>query len=130
MWMGDICGDETGAQITLALSVVSWCHRAGPNHQMFVLEPCQRRSHLPSWTWAGWDGPVTWRAPPNYEHGAFVSDLIALENLRFLSPHSRSVEAHSATQYVLGGSSREREPDLDRNQGSSCTEVLNTQRSQ
>jgi hypothetical protein len=84
MWMGDICGDETGAQITLALSVVSWYHRAGPDHQMFVSEPCQRRGHLPSWTWAGWDGPVTWRAPPNYEHGAFMSDLIALENLRFL----------------------------------------------
>ncbi|KAF8847310.1 HET-domain-containing protein [Acephala macrosclerotiorum] len=84
MWLGDICGDETGAQITLALSVASWYHRAGPDHQMFVSEPCQRRSHLPSWTWAGWDGPVTWRAPPNYEHGAFMSDLIAIENLQFL----------------------------------------------
>jgi hypothetical protein len=84
MWMGDISGDETGAQITLALSVTSWYHRAGPNHHMFVSEPCRRRSHLPSWTWAGWDGAVTWRAPPNYEHGAFMSDLIALESCYFL----------------------------------------------
>jgi hypothetical protein len=42
MWMGDISGDETGAQITLALSVTSWYHRAGPNHHMFVSEPCRR----------------------------------------------------------------------------------------
>jgi Heterokaryon incompatibility protein (HET) len=84
MWMGDINGDETGAQVTFALSVTSWYHRAGPNHHMFVSEPCRRRNHLPSWTWAGWDGPVTWRAPPNYEHGAFMGDLIVLESFFFL----------------------------------------------
>jgi hypothetical protein len=84
MWMDDVSGDETGAQITFALSVTSWYHRASPTHHMFVSEPCRRRSHLPSWTWAGWEGPVTWRAPPNYEHGAFMSDLIALESFHFL----------------------------------------------
>ncbi|PQE13222.1 Heterokaryon incompatibility protein [Rutstroemia sp. NJR-2017a BBW] len=84
VWMGKVCGDHNGAQITFALSVTSWYHRADQNHQLFVSEDSQRRSHLPSWTWAGWKGIVTWRAPPEYEHGAFMSDLIALEKLRFL----------------------------------------------
>jgi hypothetical protein len=84
MWVDIICGGQNGAQITFALSVTSWYHRADQNHQMIVSEESQRRHHLPSWTWAGWRGTVTWRAPPEYEHGAFMSDLIALEKLRFL----------------------------------------------
>ncbi|TVY22956.1 hypothetical protein LHYA1_G008166 [Lachnellula hyalina] len=84
LWLGNICGDHNGAQFTFALSVTSWYHRADQNHQLFVSKESQRRSHLPSWTWAGWKGIVTWRAPPEYEHGAFMSDLIALEKLRFL----------------------------------------------
>ena len=84
MWIGNIAGDVNGAQITFALSVSSWYHRTGPNHYMYVSSPCRRKSHLPSWTWAGWDGTVTWRAPPNLEHCAYMSDLIKAESLNLL----------------------------------------------
>ncbi|KAM0252880.1 hypothetical protein ACHAQJ_007510 [Trichoderma viride] len=82
MWMDDILGDLTGAYITFALSVCSWYHRSSTEHQMFIAEPCQRRTHLPSWTWAGWQGTVSWRAPPSDEHSVFMSDLITAEPLQ------------------------------------------------
>lgn len=82
MWMDDILVDLTGAYITFALSVCSWYHRSGPEHQMFISEPCIRRTHLPSWTWAGWQGTVSWRAPPSDEHSVFMSDLITSEPLQ------------------------------------------------
>jgi hypothetical protein len=84
MWTGRLPGGLGGAQVTFALSVCSWYHRSGPDFQMFVSQPCRRKSGFPSWTWAGWDGTVTWRAPPNNEHGAFMSDLIAARTLRLL----------------------------------------------
>lgn len=76
MWTGKIAGNANSAHITFALSVSSWYHRASPNHSMFVSEQCARRTHLPSWTWAGWNGTVTWRSPPNLEHCSYMSDLI------------------------------------------------------
>ncbi|KAL5317951.1 hypothetical protein ACEPPN_015055 [Leptodophora sp. 'Broadleaf-Isolate-01'] len=85
IWYGDICG-QSGAQVSFALTVTSWYHRAGSSHQLFVAESCERRTHLPSWSWAAWKGPMTWRSPPNFEHGAFLEDLITsnAESLRFL----------------------------------------------
>lgn len=82
MWMDDILGDLTGSYITFALSVCSWYHRSSTEHQMFIAEPCLRRTHLPSWTWAGWQGTVSWRAPPSDEHCVFMSDLITAEPLQ------------------------------------------------
>ncbi|KAL7924683.1 heterokaryon incompatibility domain-containing protein [Trichoderma austrokoningii] len=82
MWMDDILVDLTGASITFALSVCSWYHRSGDEHQMFIAEPCERRTHLPSWTWAGWQGTVSWRAPPSDEHSVFMGDLITAEPLQ------------------------------------------------
>ncbi|KAK4077101.1 uncharacterized protein Triagg1_4068 [Trichoderma aggressivum f. europaeum] len=82
MWMDDILVDLTGSYITFALSVCSWYHRSGTEHQMFISEPCIRRTHLPSWTWAGWQGTVSWRAPPSDEHSVFMSDLITAEPLQ------------------------------------------------
>ncbi|KAF1828191.1 HET-domain-containing protein [Decorospora gaudefroyi] len=77
MWTGDIAGSAVGPQVTLALSVSSWYHGShSDNDNMFVSEVCRRRTHLPSWTWAGWNGTVTWRAPPNLEHCAYMRDLI------------------------------------------------------
>jgi hypothetical protein len=76
MWTGDIAGSAAPAQITFALSISSWFHRAGSHQAMFISEPCTRRTHLPSWTWAGWHGTVSWRIPPNTEHCAYMSDLI------------------------------------------------------
>lgn len=84
IWIGDVAGHAAGAQITFALSISSWYHRAGIDHRMFVSEPCRRKTHLPSWTWAGWEGVVTWRAPPNLEHCAYMSDLIKAESLNLL----------------------------------------------
>jgi hypothetical protein len=76
MWIDRIAGGATGAHISFALSVSTWYHRASADHAMFVQEPCRRKKHLPSWTWAGWEGTVTWRAPPNLEHSAYLSDII------------------------------------------------------
>jgi hypothetical protein len=76
LWTGDIAGSAAGAQITFALSVSSWYHRAGPDHVMYISEACRRRTHLPSWTWAGWEGTISWRLPPDREHCAYMSDLI------------------------------------------------------
>jgi hypothetical protein len=84
IWTGNFAGRTTGSQITFALTVSSWYHRAGTDHYMFVSEPCRRKTLLPSWTWAGWEGTVTWRAPPNLEHCAYMSDLIKAENLNLL----------------------------------------------
>lgn len=84
MWIGNIAGDVNGAQITFALSFSSWYHRTGPDHYMYVSSPCRRKRHLPSWTWAGWDGIVTWRAPPNLEHCAYMSDLIKADSPNLL----------------------------------------------
>ncbi|KAL7791992.1 heterokaryon incompatibility domain-containing protein [Trichoderma ceciliae] len=82
IWTDDILGDLTGACITFALSVCSWYHRSSTEHQMFIAEPCHRRTHLPSWTWAGWQGTVSWRAPPSDEHCVFMSHLITVEPLQ------------------------------------------------
>jgi hypothetical protein len=76
MWTGDITGGKSGPLITFALSVSSWYHRASLDHAMFVSEACTRKPHLPSWTWGGWKGVVAWRAPPNLEHCAYMTDLI------------------------------------------------------
>jgi hypothetical protein len=76
LWKGDIAGSAAGAQITFALSITSWFHRAGPHYAQFISEPCRRRTHLPSWTWAGWSGTISWRLPPDTEHCAYMSDLI------------------------------------------------------
>lgn len=76
LWTGDIVGSAASAQVTFALSVSSWYHRASPNHAMFISEACTRRTHLPSWTWAGWNGTVSWRLPPDREYIAYMSDLI------------------------------------------------------
>lgn len=81
IWTGNIYGTAAAAQLTFALSVSSWYHRASPDHAMFVSESCRRRTHLPSWTWAGWNGTVSWRAPPNLEHCAYMSDLIKTTKL-------------------------------------------------
>jgi hypothetical protein len=110
MWIDDIAGHRPGALFTFALSVSSWYHRAGSDQLMYVSEACQRKTHLPSWTWAGWAGTVTWRAPPNMEHCAYMSDLIKAESLKLLwaadislySPdHPRPIylqETHSAAR--------------------------------
>ncbi|KAL6820462.1 heterokaryon incompatibility domain-containing protein [Trichoderma sp. SZMC 28015] len=82
MWTNDILVDLTGSYVTFALSVCSWYHRSDTEHQMFISEPCIRRTHLPSWTWAGWQGTVSWRAPPSDEHSVFMNDLITAEPLQ------------------------------------------------
>lgn len=84
LWTSAVAGSAAGAQITFALSVSSWYHRASSEQVMFVSEPCRRKTHLPSWTWAGWDDTVTWRAPANLEHGAYMSDLVKVERLNLL----------------------------------------------
>jgi hypothetical protein len=79
LWLGKIAGVHSGPQITFALTVSAWYHRSG-QHSTFVSESsCRRRTHLPSWSWAGWTGAaVTWRALPNNEHCAQMADLIDL----------------------------------------------------
>jgi len=86
VWMGDIARDMTGVYITFALSVSSWFHRAGDAQTMFVSEPRRRRQggNLPSWTWAGWEGAVSWRVLPDHEHCSFMADLIRAESLAFV----------------------------------------------
>jgi hypothetical protein len=76
LWTGDIPGGVPGTRITFALTVSSWHHQADLKREMFVSEVCRRRTHLPSWSWAGWDGVVSWRVPPNLEHCAYMSDII------------------------------------------------------
>ncbi|KAK0664608.1 heterokaryon incompatibility protein-domain-containing protein [Cercophora samala] len=64
-------------QITFAMSASGWYHRSGVHPETnFISEPCARRTHLPSWTWAGWEGPVSWRAPPQIEHCSNMTDMI------------------------------------------------------
>ncbi|KOS17285.1 hypothetical protein ESCO_006514 [Escovopsis weberi] len=84
MWMDDVLGDLTGAYVSFALSVSSWYHRSASEHRLFVSETCRRRPHLPSWTWAGWAGTVTWRAPPSDEHCVIMADLIEAERLHLV----------------------------------------------
>lgn len=77
LWLQGNVRSYSATQITFAISVCDWYHRRSIQaHQMFISEPCTRRSHLPSWSWAGWDGPVSWRAPPQIEHCEVVADLI------------------------------------------------------
>ncbi|KAL2139402.1 hypothetical protein VTI28DRAFT_5251 [Corynascus sepedonium] len=85
IWLGPIAVGTresfSGAQITFALTVSAWYHRAvGHQRAMFVSEPaCRRRTNFPSWSWAGWTGvAVSWRVPPNNEHCALMADLIEL----------------------------------------------------
>jgi hypothetical protein len=84
MWIDKIAGCYPGAQYTFALSVSSWYHRKSSNQYMYVSEPCRRNSHLPSWTWAGWIGTVSWRAPPIQEHCAYMTDLIEAKSHKLL----------------------------------------------
>lgn len=85
LWLGKIAGVHSGAQITFALTVSAWHHRTG-QHGTFVSESCRRRTHLPSWSWAGWAGAaVSWRALPNNEHCAQMADFIELP----AQPHGR-----------------------------------------
>jgi hypothetical protein len=83
-WTGDSVGKRLGTRITFALSISSWYHRSGADLQMFASEQCSRRHHMPSWTWAGWKGAVSWRAPPAEEHCAMVNSLIEAETLDLL----------------------------------------------
>jgi hypothetical protein len=78
-WIGAMPGNRPGAQITFAFSVSAWYHRREDDHPVFVAEACHRRRHLPSWTWAGWEGKVTWRSPPSNEHAAIMCEMIRKE---------------------------------------------------
>ncbi|KAF2249178.1 HET-domain-containing protein [Trematosphaeria pertusa] len=84
IWFGKVAGRQSGPQVTFALSVCSWYHRSDPSLRMFVAEDCQRRTHLPSWTWAGWKGTVSWRSPPQEEHSVMMCNLIEVDTLDFL----------------------------------------------
>lgn len=84
VWSGRILRGRPGILITFAMSVCSWYHRSSPGHRIFMVEPSRRRTHMPSWTWAGWDGTVTWRAPPADEHSMFMADLIQMKNLKLV----------------------------------------------
>jgi len=75
-WIGAMPGNRPGAQITFAYSVSSWYHLRGNEPHVFVAEACGRRTDLPSWTWAGWKGRVTWRSPPANEHPAIMCEMI------------------------------------------------------
>ncbi|KAH7303394.1 heterokaryon incompatibility protein-domain-containing protein [Stachybotrys elegans] len=78
LWLHKIAGIHSGTQITFALTVSAWHHRTG-QHSTFVSESCRRRTHLPSWSWAGWmDAAVSWCALPNNEHWAQMADIIKL----------------------------------------------------
>lgn len=45
---------------SFALSLASWAHISFLS-QASPTESHQRLAHLPSWTWAGWKGSITWR---------------------------------------------------------------------
>ncbi|KAK5663860.1 hypothetical protein OQA88_64 [Cercophora sp. LCS_1] len=77
LWLQGSTKACSATQLTFALSACTWYHRRSMRAaQMFISEPCNRRSHLPSWSWAGWDGPVSWRAPPAIEHCSIMADFI------------------------------------------------------
>ena len=76
MWMGAINERTTGAQVSFVLAIGMWHHRSGNDMRMFVAEHRHRRPNLPSWTWAGWEGAVTWRALPESEQCTMLGDLI------------------------------------------------------
>ena len=60
VWIGNINNGELGGCYTFALSIASWSHRnANQTDDLFTVNDCPRRRHLPSWTWAGWNGPVS-----------------------------------------------------------------------
>jgi hypothetical protein len=84
IWIGQIADKWPGAHITFALSVSMWYHRSSPTLQMFVSESSRRRTHLPSWTWAGWQGIVSWEVPPQDEHADLMCNLIEVSTLDFL----------------------------------------------
>jgi hypothetical protein len=84
IWIGRIAGRQAGVHITFAFSISSWYHRRSSTLRMFAAEKCARRPHLPSWTWAGWKGTVSWRAPPQEEHSYLMCNLIETEEIDFL----------------------------------------------
>jgi hypothetical protein len=84
IWIGHIAGGQAGVHITFAFSISSWYHRCSSTLRMFASENCTRRPHLPSWTWAGWKGTVSWRAPPQEEHSYLICNLIETDELDFL----------------------------------------------
>ncbi|KAH7399683.1 hypothetical protein BKA66DRAFT_406996 [Pyrenochaeta sp. MPI-SDFR-AT-0127] len=60
VWAGAFANDGPGLQHTFALSLSGWTHvaeRIEPRAEMYVAD-CPRRYNFPSWTWAGWQGPV------------------------------------------------------------------------
>jgi hypothetical protein len=68
---------------TFVLSIASWSHRnTNLTDDLFAVNDCPRRRHLPSWTWAGWNGPVGMQAPGEATggpHGGFMTDLIEIK---------------------------------------------------
>jgi hypothetical protein len=102
VWLGKIAGIHSGAQITFALTVSAWHHRTG-QRRTFISEPCHRRTHLPSWSWAGWSGAaVSWRALPNNEHCAQMADFIELPTQHSDSERNRLVWAADTFLYSSG----------------------------
>jgi len=80
LWMGKVAGSFSGARITFGLAVSAWYHLGSGIQSTFTCEASRRRTHFPSWSWAGWDagegGAITWRSPPQFEHAALTADLI------------------------------------------------------
>ncbi len=80
LWLRTIAGGHSGPQITFALTVSTWHHCTG-EPKWFTSESCLRRTHLPSWSWAGWKGAVvSWRALPRREHCVQMAGLIELRD--------------------------------------------------
>jgi hypothetical protein len=84
VWIGRIAGQQAGAHFTFAFSISTWYHRRSATLRMFTSESCHRRPHLPSWTWGGWKGTVSWRAPPQEEHSYLMCNLIETDEIDFL----------------------------------------------
>jgi hypothetical protein len=60
VWIGNINDGQPGSHYTFALSITSWPHRnANQIRDLFTVNDCPRRSYLPSWAWAGWNGLVS-----------------------------------------------------------------------
>ena len=75
VYYGPTSGGRSGAQMTFAFSVSSWHHRLPNEGSSFVSEDHIRRRHLPSWTWAGWKGKVSWKMPLRQEHAPIMCEM-------------------------------------------------------
>jgi hypothetical protein len=99
--LGDVADPKLGTSVfqhSLALSISSWTHEDKYRGSHSTFFACRMRlTHLPSWTWAGWKGSVSWMTKNSRAHFEVMEWLLQARPDIVWSPRMALASTHWKT---------------------------------